>query len=389
MLRTLFPVPFLLVVNLFISGCGPAPANPQAMGGMKAPDVLVGVPAHKQVADFEDTTGRVEALKTVDIRARVTGYLQKINFKEGSPVKENDILFEIDARPYRADLAKASAAMVQSESHLNRLKSDYQRASNLRSRNAIGKEEFDKIAGDRDEAQAAVEVAKAAHDISQLNVDFCQVRAPIDGVISRKYLDVGNLVKADDTLMTNIVTLNPMYAYFVVDERTLLKLTRLMRSGDVPNAEGLKILLGLADEEGFPHSGKIDFVDNRLDNATGTLTMRATFANPKGLMTPGLFVRIRVPIGEPQAVIVVPEEAIGTDQGRKFLYVVDDEDKAAYRPVKVGKLYEGQRVITEGLKEGERIVVDGLQRVRPGAKVTPKERTQEAGGKTQGSGSTK
>lgn len=359
------------------AGCAPGPAGPP-LGQMpqKAPEVLVGLPVRKTVTDYEETTGRVEPVRSVEVRARATGYLQKVNFLEGSEVQEGEVLMEIDPRPYQAELDRAEANVAQAEAHLTRLKSDFERATVLRGRDAIGREEFDKVSGDRNEALAAVQVAKAARDLARLNLEFCKVKAPIDGLVSRKFIDVGNLVKADETPLTTIVTQDPMFAYFDVDERTLLRLRRLMQEGVLPSSpgtSGITVEMGLADEDGFPHRGKIDFVDNRLDNNTGTLHMRCVFPNPRRLLTPGLFVRFRVPIGQPHPVTLAPEEALGTDQGRKFLYVLDGEDKVQYRPVKVGKLYEGYRVITDGLKEGERIVVDGLQRVRPGIQVAPKD----------------
>jgi RND family efflux transporter MFP subunit len=338
------------------------------------------------IADYEDTTGRIEAVKTVELRARVTGYLNHINFKEGSTVKEGDVLFEIDPRPYEAQLARAAASVTQGTARLNRMRADTQRALAMRSRNAIGREEFDKIVGDRDESAAGVESSRADRDLAQLNLDFTKVRAPIAGLVSRQYIDAGNLVKADDTLLTVIVSHDKMYAYFDVDERTLLRLRRMMQDGLLPadpTEAKMPVKMGLADEEGFPHTGEINFVDNRLDATTGTLRLRARFDNPHGLLTPGLFVRIRVLIGKPHDVTLIPEEALGTDQGRKFVYVVDAEDKAQYRPIKVGKLHDGLRVITGGLKENERVVIDGLQRVRPGAPVTPKDSDQKSETRSQ------
>lgn len=373
-----------LLAAVLAAGCAPAPSGPP-MGQMpqKPPEVLVGLPVRKTVTDYEETTGRVEPVRSVEVRARATGYLQKVNFLEGSEVKEGEVLMEIDPRPYQAEFDRAEANVTQAEAHLTRLKSDYERATVLRGRDAIGREEFDKVSGDRNEALAAVQVAKAARDLAHLNLEFTKVKAPISGLVSRKFIDVGNLVKADETSLTTIVTQDPMFAYFDVDERTLLRLRRLMQEGVLPSSpgtSGIMVEMGLADEDGFPHRGKIDFVDNRLDNNTGTLHMRCVFPNPKRLLTPGLFVRFRVPIGQPHPVILAPEEALGTDQGRKFLYVLDGEDKVTYRPVRVGRLYEGYRVITDGLKEGERIVVDGLQRVRPGVLVAPKEAPQQVAG---------
>lgn len=365
-----------LLLTAVLTGCAPGTAQPPAgQSPPPPPEVTVRLPVSKSITDYEDTTGRIEAEKTVEIRARVTGYLDKFNFKDGEEVKQGAVLFEIDPRPYQAELARAEAVIAQAESRLNRLEQDYQRANNLRSRNAIGREEFDKITNDREEAEATLKSVRAARDLTKLNVEFTKVRAPIAGVVSRHFIDVGNLVKADETPLTMIVSQDPVYAYFDVDERTQLKLRRRIVTGELPAdpvAARMTVAIGLADEAGFPHKGEINFVDNRLDTTTGTLHMRAIVANPRRLLTPGLFVRVRVPIGDAKPVILVPEEAIGTDQGRKFLFVIDGEDKAVHRPIKIGKLHDGMRIVTEGLAAGERVVVDGLQRVRPGAAVTPK-----------------
>ena len=255
---------------------------------------------------------------------------------------------------------------MQSE-RCKRLEADFARARGLLSRRAISQEEFDKMSGDRAEAEAMVGVAKASRDVASLNLKFTKVLAPTSGRISRHLIDRGNLVKADETLLTTIVTLEPMYAYFDVDERTLLKLRRL--GGALKN---LPVLLGLADEDEFPHAGKIDFIDNRVDTATGTLRVRGVFTNPDRILSPGLFVRIRVPISKPHYANLVPEKALGTDQGQKYLYIVTPENEVTYRRVRTGQLTESLRVIEDGIQPGERFVVSGLQRVRPGVRVTPK-----------------
>lgn len=363
-----------LLALLLAAGCARGPAQAPPVGAPPPPEVVVGVPVRKQIIDYEDTTGRIEAVKTVEIRARVTGYLRQVRFTEGSEVKKDDVLFEIDPRPYQAELAKAQAAVAQNDARLNRLSADYQRGLVLRTRNAIGKEEFDKITADREETEATLASARAERDLAKLRLGFCEVRAPVSGLVSRYFTDVGNLIKADETPLTVIVTQDPIYAYFDVDERTMLRLRHMIARGELPAdpvAAKMPVLMGLADEDGFPHKGTINFVDNRLDNTTGTLHMRAEFSNHKRILTPGLFIRIRVPIGAAHDVILIPEEALGTDQGRKFVYVIGQDDTAESRQVKIGKLDGSLRVITDGLKAGERVVIDGLQRVRPGAKVTP------------------
>jgi RND family efflux transporter MFP subunit len=338
------------------------------------PEVLVALPTLKEVTDYEDFPGRTAAVNAIDVRARVTGYLDKMNFKEGAEVKQGEVLFEIDPRPYEAQLARADAALFQAEAHRDRLEADYKRAVSLLPKGAIGREEYDRITGDRLEASAAVGVARANLEIAKLNVTFTKVTAPISGRISRRFIDPGNLVKADDTVLTSLVSLDPIFAYFDLDERTALRLQALIRDGKINwSHEGtVPVHLGLGNEEAFPRQGTINFADNQVDPDTGTWRLRGLFKNPTHVLSPGLFVRIRLPIGDRFLATLVPEQAIGTDQGQKFVYVVDADGKVEYRRVKVGRLQEGQRVILEGLAKDEPIVVSGLQRVKHGAQVTPK-----------------
>ena len=283
-------------------------------------------------------------------------------------------MFEIDPRPYKAELARTEGNIVQSEGRLRRLEAEHQRAASLLPKGNISREDFDRIAGDRTEALGALAVAKANRDMAQLNVGFTQVRAPLSGRISRRYIDPGNLVKADETPLTTIVSLDPIYAYFDADERTTLRLQRLVRAKKIKwslNA-GVPVMLGLADEEGFSRPGTITFADNRLDPDTGTWRLRGQFANPDFALSPGLFVRLRAPIGEPYRATLVSEQALGTDQGQKFVYVVNDKNRVEYRRVKVGALHGSLRVIAENLKPKEQVVVSGLQRVRPDMEVSPK-----------------
>ncbi|MDR3637052.1 MAG: efflux RND transporter periplasmic adaptor subunit [Isosphaeraceae bacterium] len=339
------------------------------------PIVTVAQPVEKEIVEHEEFTGRTDAVLTVDVRARVTGYLEKVLFNDGDEVKEGDLLFQIDPRQYEADLARNEATVAQAEAHNKRLEADYQRAVKLLARGGIGREEYDKITGDHNEAEAAVGIAKAARDMAKLNAEWTKVIAPISGRLSRRMVDPGNLVKADDTIMTNIVSQDTMYVYFDIDERTLLRLRRLIREGKIKSRQDAEvpILVELADEAGYPHRGLINFSDNKIDPSTGTLRVRGSIANPKPrVLSPGLFVRVQLPIGTPHRALMVPEQALGTDQGRKFVYVVNDQKKVVYRPVKVGGLEEGYRVVVDGLKTGERVVLNGIQRVKPGIEVNPK-----------------
>jgi membrane fusion protein, multidrug efflux system len=367
----------VVLLGVPIAGC--EDAKPK-LAPTKPPVVLVSLPVLDEISDYEDFTGRTEAVFTVEVRARVTGYLDKVRFEDGTEVNEGDQLFEIDPRPYQAELDRSEATVVGGEAHLTRLEADFRRATNLFNRGAISREEFDRFAGDHAEAVAAVGIARANRDLAKLNLAFTKVTAPISGRLSRRLVDPGNLVKADETPLTTIVSLDPMYIYFDIDERTLLRLRRLVREGKMKSRqeEQMTVMVGLSDEEGFPQKGTINFTDNKVDPSTGTLRVRCVIANPKEsnsqlrILSPGLFVHVRLPIGQPRQALLISEQALGTDQGRKFLYVVNDSNEVVYRPVRVGLLNDGLRVIEAGLTKGERVIISGLQRVRPGAKVEPK-----------------
>ena len=364
-----------------IVGCWrPSAAGPsQGRGQGRRPEVLVGRPVVETITDYEDFTGHTEAMMGVEIRARVSGYLVE-GLKDGGPnkegteVKKGELLFEIDPRTYEADKNKAEAALAQSQAHLERLTKDLKRAEELLPTRSIAQGDYDQIAGDHKEAEAAVKTAQAALRLAELNLEFTKVRAPCDGRVSKQLIDPGNMVQADQTPLTTIVTLDPIYAYFDIDERTLLQLRRMVRAGKLKSAREakVKILLGLADEEDYPHEGMIDFADNRLDVMTGTLRLRGVFPNPKRILSPGMFARIRLPIGGPHRAILIPEEALGSDQGQRFLYVVNDKNEVEYRRVQIGSLHGKLRVIKSGLAEGDRVVLEGLQRIQPGIKVQPK-----------------
>ena len=255
---------------LAILGCE---AEKPKMVQTKPPTVIVSRAITDDVTDYEDFTGRTEAVFSVDVRARVTGYLEKVSFKDGDEVKEDDLLFEIDARPYQTELARTEATILQSEAHLNRLDADLRRVKNLFNRGNVSREEYDKFIGDRAEALAMVGVAMSGRDMAKLNVEFTKIKAPISGRLSRRLVDPGNLVRADETILTSIVSLDPMYVNFDIDERTILKIRRLIREGRVKSrAEAeVPVLIGLSDEDGFPHRGTINFSDNRVDPSTGTL----------------------------------------------------------------------------------------------------------------------
>lgn len=362
-----------------VAVCGCAPQEPE---GAKVPptEVTVAKPLQRDVAEYEEFTGRTEAVDAVEIRARVTGYLEKIHFQEGGEVKAGDPLFEIDARPYQAQYDAAAARVTLSEAQVELQKAELARNEPLLKKGAIAQADFDKIVALAKESTAALQAAKASLESSDLNLKFTKLASPIAGRVSRTLMTVGNLVTADSTALTNIVSQDPMYAYFDVDERTILRLMKMVQEGKLQaqhDAPESPLSMALANDVGFPHQGVIDFVDNRVDVSTGTMKVRGKFPNPTGKegshpLAPGLFVRVRVPIGEPHPALLVTERAIGTDQGQKYLLVVNAKNEVEYRPVKLGKLENGLRVIEEGLEASEQVIVIGLQRARPGKVVEAK-----------------
>jgi RND family efflux transporter MFP subunit len=356
------------------AGCAAAPSGPPAA----PPQVAVSRPVERYVTDHVDFTGRTAAVDSVEVRARVWGYLDKVNFKEGALVKAGDVLFEIDPRTYRTDLQNAEGRLATLEARVDRLNADLTRAKRLVADRAIGREEYDKIFGDRGEAIASRAAAKAAVERARLDLGYTKVIAPVSGRVSRYVVTVGNLIQAGDqnggTLLTTLVSVDPMYAYFDVDEYVALRVRRLVREGksDSPRDGGYPVYLGLASEDGHPHQGTIDFADNQVNPKTGTIRLRGVFPNKDQVLLPGLFARVRTPIGRPHKALLVSDRAIDSDQGRKGLYVVNDSNEVVWRPVRVGGLHDGLREITDGLKPGERVIVNGLQQVRQGTTVEPK-----------------
>jgi RND family efflux transporter MFP subunit len=364
----------VLGAGLGLTGCAQTPPE---MAAPPPPVVTVSYPLEQDVIDYNNFTGRTAAVEAVKVRARVWGYLQKINFREGAEVKKDDVLFEIDPRTYQADLDRAEANVAQSKARRDRLQADYERGRRLLVQRAVGQEDYEKMQGDRIEADAAVKVTEAARASSLLNLDFTKVRAPISGHISRTMVTVGNLVESGETggtVLTTIVSVDPMWAFFDVDDQTFLQVNELVREGKIkPELNTLPpVQLGLANEKGYPHEGKIDFVDNQVDPGTGTLKMRGVFPNKDRTLTPGLFARIRVPLGGSHKALLVTDRAIDTDQGQKVVYVVTPDKVVDKRPVRLGRLHDGLREIESGVKPGEQVIVDGIQRVRGGMTVEPR-----------------
>jgi RND family efflux transporter MFP subunit len=352
-----------------LSGC----AKPQPATEQKIAEVVVTTPITDEVRDFEDFTGRLDALKTVDVRARVTGYVQQVPFTEGDQVKEGDLLFQINPETYQADLDQAEANVKLAEADVRLQQRLAERTRRLLGTSSASQEDYDQNVGALEKAQATVGSMKAARDRAKLYLGYTRVLSPVSGRISRRFVDPGNLVKADDTVLTTIVTEDPLYAYFDVNERTYLDLLKGVpsvasaRPADAMLFEGdaLPVLMRLANEDEFTRLGRVDFIDNRIIGTMGTVRMRGVFDNPDRRLKPGLFVRIRLPLGAPYKALLISDEALMSDQGRKYVYVVNDKDVVVYRPVVLGQGIHGLRVIKEGLAEGDRVIISGQQRVRP------------------------
>lgn len=336
--------------------------------------VTVAQVPEREIAEWDEFTGRLEAVDQVEIRPRVSGYIARVTFDEGKEVKKGEVLFEIDPRPYQAELARAEAELERARSAAALAASDVQRAGKLVKAQAISREEYDSRTSAEAQGGATVRAAEAAVETARLNLNWTRVRSPISGRVSNAMVTPGNLVEAGPpaTLLTTVVSLDPMYLYFDSDEQTYLRYAGLAKStGTNWRNVRLPVYLGLANEDGYPHEGRLDFVDNQVDPNTGTIRTRAVFSNRSRALTPGLFARVKLVGNHKMRALLVRDAAIGTDQDRKFVLVVGPGDTLAYRPIEPGRLSDGLRIVTSGLKAGDRVVVNGLMRVRPGMKVVP------------------
>jgi multidrug efflux system membrane fusion protein len=333
------------------------------------------------VIDQDDYEGRIAPVENVEVRARVRGHLIKINFQAGQMVKEGELLYEIDPRPYKAALDAADAQKAGAEASLELAKTEYARTGSLVRTGAVSQTELQVWKAKQGTAAADVLKASAAIEEAKLDLDFTKVHAPITGKISRTEVTEGNLINAGggETLLTTIVSVDPMYVYFDVDERALLRYRQHFRKGEIgsgpePSVKDLKIpvYVALEGEQGYPHKGVIDFADNRVNPSTGTIQVRGVLPNPKHILDAGMRARVRIPVSDPHKALVVTERAIGTDQGRKFVYIVNDQNVAERKDIKLGRLHDGLQVVDEGVKPEDWVVVNGIQRVRDGAKIEPR-----------------
>jgi RND family efflux transporter MFP subunit len=375
MRHPLVTITVVATAALILTGCARnEAAEPQA--APPAPQVTVAAAISRKVRDSAEFTGRFEAVQRVELRPRVSGYIASVNFKEGSEVKEGDLLFVIDPRPYRAERDRAAAQLAQARAQLALAQSERDRAVKLLAQHALSKEEYDTRTAGSEEAQANVEAAQAALDSAALNLEFTRVTAPISGRISRALVTAGNFVTNGQTELTTLVSLDPIYVTFDGDEPEYLKYIKTARPDGVDGTQVAPqtrspVEVGLADESGFPHQGFMVFVDNALDPSTGTIRSRALLENHDREFTPGLFARIRLLGKTEHQAVLVNDSAVGTDQTVRYVLVVGKDRKVEYRPVQLGPVVDGLRVVESGLAAGEVIVVDGLQRVRPGAQVAP------------------
>ncbi len=369
--RLTMTIILLLGSTLAATGCkqSPQPMSPST------PVVNVSHPVEREVTDYAEFTARVTAVESTEVRARVSGQIVAVPFQAGTVIRQGDILVEIDVRPFQAELDARIAEEARAAALLSLAQIEFNRIERI-PQDSRTANEYDVAAARLQEARAVQATAAAAVESARLNVEWCRVVAPISGRISYKYVTTGNLVTGgigSGTLLTTLVSVDPMHAYFDVDERTVQRIQKLIREGKLESNEtrNVAVWLGLAAEDGFPHLGTINFVDNQVNPKTGTLRVRGVFPNADGALSPGYFARVRVPVSAPHKAVLVSDRAIDTDQGQKILFVVGGDNKVAVRPVRVGALHDSLREIADGLKPGERVIINGLQQVRPGATVEP------------------
>lgn len=363
----------LLILSALITGNGCHRQGPAAPPAPPPPTVTVAKPVVERVIDYREFTGRTAAIESVEVRARVGGYLLSIDFEEGKQVAEGDLLFRIDPRPYQQAIEQSQANLAAQNAQLKRFELDLTRARDLIASNAISQADLDLAIANASSGQAQLRALEAALERSKLDLEYTQIKSPINGRTSRALVTPGNLVVADQTVLTSVVSMDPIYAYFDVDESSALDYRQRIRESQVDSARETKIdiALGLSNEEGYPHTGVIDFVDNVTDVGTGNIQVRGRFANPDGALLPGLFSRIRVPFTRPYDALLVPQTALAMNQQGRYLLVVNDENKVEVRAVELGTNHGDMVAIRSGIGPDDRVVVEGLQKARPGSPVNP------------------
>ncbi|MCQ4165992.1 efflux RND transporter periplasmic adaptor subunit [Tahibacter harae] len=361
----------LMLLGLALAGCSKSGGAPPQM---PPPQVNVAAVVQKDVTLWDEFTGRIEAVDKVEVRPRVAGYLEKVNFEEGHDVKKGELLFQIDDREYRAAHARAVAEVERARSRAALAQRQLERSRQLVSNKLVARNDLDLREDELAQAQADVKATQAAAEQARLNLDFTRITAPIDGRVGKALVTQGNLVAPGSSLLTTVVSMDPVYVSFEGDENTYLRYQGLDRQGERQSSRiaSNPVRMGLADEQGYPHEGVMNFVDNELDAGTGTIRARAVFSNKDGLFTPGLFARIRLLGSGAQSALLINDRAVLTDQDRKFVYVIGPENKALRRDVKLGAAVDGLRIVTDGLAANDRVVVNGVQKVFfPGMPVAP------------------
>lgn len=358
-----------------LAGCSGGQAS--ETGAPPPPSVSVAPVLIKPVSQWDEFSGRIEAIENVELRPRVSGYIDRVNYTEGQEVKKGEVLFTIDARSYRAELARAQAELARARTQAELGRSEAERARKLSELQAISTEEYEQRRSAAAQAQANVAAAQAAVDSARLNLEWTQVRAPIDGRAGRALVTAGNLVTAGDSasVLTTLVSLDKVHVHFDADERAFLRYAEMARKGERPSERDGKVpvQVALADDQGFPYNGTVDFLDNQVDRSTGTIRARAVLDNKDRLFTPGLYARVRLlGSGEFKAALI-DDKAVLTDQDRRYVYVVDKEGKAQRRDVKLGRMVQGLRIVEQGLVAGDRVIISGVQKVFfPGMPVNAK-----------------
>jgi len=379
MVQSLTPLryPLAALALVVLSACGKGPET--AAQAPAAAKVNVAKVLEQPVNEWDEVTARLEAPETVQVRPRVSGQIDSVAFTDGELVKKGDLLFQIDPRPFEAEVHRLEAQLQQAKAASVRSNNEAQRGERLRTNNAISAELADSRTTTAQESKAAVAAIQAQLDLAKLNLSFTRVTAPITGRVSRAEITAGNIVTADQSILTSLVSTDKVYAYFDADERVFLKYNQLARDGK--RSATTPVYMGLSNEAENPHQGQMNFVDNQVNPRTGTIRGRAVFDNSKGEYTPGLYARLKLVGSGTYSAMLIKDEAVGTDLGKKFVLVVDKDNKAVYRSVDLGPKLEGLRIVRSGLAKDDRIVVSGLQRVRPGSPIDPQD-TQMASPET-------